>query len=914
MTANPSRVLTVFVIIFVLSIYLPNPIVTHRNVYAKTPLEENASIGPKTNSDFYIDQNFTIASGNNLTINDQNIIITSSELDTIDLTVHGHLIIENCTLFISNETINRVSSLNISVKGTGSLLKVEYSRLNYSGTLYLSKASALFFHTIVGENNGGNVNEPSRALRIDTYGSNVSVVDSRIGGQTVLNDPGNFRAGNIYGVNYNSQYPDSTPGNMTTHSVINTSINPIIDMLNLSISYKARANESYGVYFYLNTKSGILDNITLPYELGEGMKTIQLNLNVSYMSQRMGFFLNKSDFWLSKEFNTTDALGIFNLSITLYSNSWVRLLGQNYFSVISENSTYYFRNSSTDFNENSFKLIDGAQSYGKSYLELMNSTAAFVDTAIEGSEGPSSPVSVFNSTFIAAREVELEATDSGYSYPVDNFTVDPLNGTQAVLQYYQAEGVLSQILKAWDHNYQINVVPVPYFYDFDGNDYNFTDFSYSADKGNLRGMVSIDPFPNMSSNLSIAVQSINEPLQILKLSSADLHVSGISTFRVNVSGYLETNSSVGIMVNIENKTDGFNETFGSNITPNSNNSSLIRLNIAGLIPGSVYTCSIEREGMASIGFIAINSTPIKCLASLNGSVTISKAGIHYMVGGTSFLNATLSLNSSHSVAGSIVLMDGHSKVMTENVTLLPGENQFSFKVTNISQNSNISMQAHIPLLSQNSSNILSVKLIQNYKPEKYNIYFNETGLGVHPIWGIGIQGTVHMFYGKQGNVSLYSGNYSMFVISPSGYTSHAPGNIHVTNSFISIGLNFSKILYKIEFINTGSDNRTWKVFIGGSIFQTKGSTISVTLPSGIYYYEITEPEGYYTTNKSAVVNLTGNQSIKVATEKMEGTLARFTGVLENEKYVAVSGIILIASIAFAMSRRKHRWKIHQGKR
>ena len=913
MTAATTRTLTVFVIIFVLSIYLPGHIITQKGVYSQTSLVENRSPVPKLNSNFYIDQNLTISPGNNLTISDRNIVITSTELDSINLTVYGHLTLENCNLFISNISINRVKFLNVSVKGSGSLFQVEYSNLNYSGTLYLSDTRAMVNHSVVGENNGGNVNESNKALRIETFGSNVSVDDSRIGGQMILKDPGNFRAGNIYGVNYNSQYPDSTPGNMTTRSVINTSINPIIDMLNFSISYKALANESSGVYFYLYTKSGILDNITLPYRLGEGMKTVQLNLNVSAMSKRMAFYLNKSDFWLSKEFNTTDALGIFNLSITLFSNSWVRLLGENYFSVVSVNSTYYFMNSSTDFNENSFEMGDGAQSYGKSYLDLINSTAVFVDTSVEGSEGTILPVSVLNSTLILAREVELDVNDSGYPYPVENFSINPLNGTYANIQYYLAAAILSKVTHNWESKNQTNAVAVPYFYDSYNNEYNFTDFIYSADNGTLTGMVSIDPFPNMGSNASIAVQNINMPIESVKLVSAYLNLSGISSFSVNVFGGLEKNSSIDVWVNIENKTDGFNETFNSNLKPNSNGFSIIRMNIEGIIPGNVYTCSIQRANDESGVLTAINSSPVKCLALLNGSATISSASINNAGEGGSILNASISLNSLHSTAGSVIIRNGKSKVMAENVTLMPGENHFSLKAENLSQYPDLFIQVHAPLLSKNASNIMAVKLVKNYYPERYQVNLRETGLGERPMWGVRINGTPYMIYGKQGNISLSSGNYSILPIGPSGYRADVNGSLYVINSSSSINFNFSRILLRLVFINIGSDNRTWKVIIDGSIFETDGSEINISLPSGTYNYEISEPAGYYTTNRSSIVNLKGNMSISIATEKVEGPFARLAGLLSNSKFIAASIIILIPTLAIFINRRRHRWNLSKGK-
>jgi hypothetical protein len=909
MTATTTRTLTVFVIIFVLSIYLPGHIITQKGVYAQTSLAEDSSSVPKLNSNFYIDQNFIISPGNNLTISDRNIVITSTELDSINLTVYGHLTLENCTLFLSNKTINRVKSINITIMGSGSLFQVEYSNLNYSGTLYLSDARAILNHSVVGENKGGNVNESNKALRIETFGSNVSVDDSKIGGQMILKDPGNFRAGNIYGVNYNSQYPDSTPGNMTTRAEINTSINPIIDTLNFSISYKALANESSGVYFYLYTKSGILDNITLPYRLGEGMKTIQLNLNVSSMSRRMAFYLNKSDFWLSKEFNTTDALGIFNLSITFYSNSWVRLFGENYFSVISVNSTYYFMNSSTDFNENSFKMSDGAQSYGKSYLDLINSTAVFVDTSVEGSEGTILPVSVVNSTLILAREVELVVNDSGYPYPVENFSINPLNGTYANFQYYRAAGILSKVTDNWESKNQTNAIAVPYFYDSYNNECNFTDFSYSADNGTLTGMVSIDPFPNMGSNASILVRNINMPLESVKLVSAYLNLSGISSFSVNVFGDLEKSSSIDVWVNIENKTDGFNETFNSSITPNSNGSSIIRMNAGGIIPGNVYICSIQRANDESGELTAINGSSVKCLALLNGSATISSASVNNAGGGSSILNASISLNSSHSTAGSVIILNGKSKVMAENVTLLPGENHFSLKAENLSQYPDLFIQVHAPLLSKNTSNIIAVKLVQNYYPEKYLVNFSETGLGEKPMWGVRINGTAYMIYGKQGNISLYPGNYSILAISPSGYRADVDGSLYVINSSSSIKFNFSRILLRLVFINIGSDNRTWKVIIDGSIFETDGRTINISLPSGTYNYEISEPDGYYTTIRSGIVNLTGNASIMIHSKKAKTTFLYLEGVVQTEKYEIASPFILISSIALLLYRRKHRWKI-----
>ena len=908
MTATTKHTITVFVILVLLSIYLPTHTFTQTGDSFHTESTGNDSTGLNPYSNFYIDQNFTVEKGENLTILNQNIVVLSPDLESISLNVYGNLTLENCTLYISGNNVNRATSLNFSVSGSGSTLKVEYSRLNYSGSLYLYGTRAVIMHSVVGENNGSAVSNPKMTIRFMAYKSNVSVIDSRLGGQMILHDPGNFKAASIYGVNYNSQYPDSTPGNMTTRYILNSSIDPKVDLLNLSISYKDLVNETSGVYFYLNTQSGILDNISLPYNLDDGMKTLKMNLNVSSLSEGLSFFLNKSKFWLSKEFNGTDALGIYNLSISLYSNSWVRLIGRNYFSLFSENSSFFFSNSTTDFNENPYTLNDGAQSYRKSFMDIINSTAIFVDTSIQGDEGIYSPVTVMNSTFISASEVNIMAYDMGYPYPVNNISLNPLYNESVSLQFENATRMISRL---WTKSLQRigdNEIIIPYYYCNLGSEYNFTDFNYTADGGILRGFISLEPFPYMPSNATNFTNVVNIPVESATLGSIKLVTSGTSTFKIKFSGNFDLSSPLKVLINVENFSESFNETLSSNIYGISNHTAVIHLNLTGLIPGITYRCSIQSFYGASSGLIEVNSSPIASMAVLNGSIQVTNASFLYVKNGTSFLNATLSLNASRSVQGKVIITDRNLQVMEVNLTFLPGNNQFSFPITNVGKSFNLSIQANAVLLSSNSSYIVPSIIITGNNSQLYNVSFRERGLENTSMWGIMLNGTIHTFYGPEGNVYLGTGKYNLSVVNQPGYISKAAGTIHVGNSSSVFFVNFTEILFRINFINSGGVSKNWEVLIDGSVHVSNQSSMNLSLPMGVYNFEIVDPDGYSAIYNSSLINLTGNVSILIHSERNETPFSGIEKLMGEGKSVIGISLVLIPSIAVLLNRRKHRWK------
>ena len=573
------------------------------------------------------------------------------------------------------------------------------------------------------------------------------------------------------------------------------------------------------------------------------------------------------------------------------------------------NSTYYFRNSSTDFNENSFKLIDGAQSYGKSYLSLDNSAAIFVDTSIEGHEGVYSPIFEKNSTFVLARIAKISAIDQGYPYPVQNITIKPLYNKTVSIQFENVVSLLSRFETYGFQQKLDNMIIVPYYYNNEGHSYNFTDFNYTVDEGLFGGVISFEPYPYMSNNASLFSKTVNIPIEEVTLRSADIKLAGVSSFELSFSGKYNLGYPLKILISVKNLTEGFNETFSTIAYPGANNTSFTYNNLTGIIPGREYKCSIYVLSSPVNELMVASNTSIKSIAVLNGNVWITGASVPHTRNGSGFLNASVLLNASNSVPGNIIITNGNSKISAVNVTFLPGRNNFSLPIKKSWDYANLSVQAKAAMLSDNTSNSFSVVFAGPYIPKSYNITFMENGLVNQPMWGVKINDSSYMFYGKEGNVSLNSGNYTLMALNPAGYRSNILNFFLVRNSSIAISVNFTEILFLAEFINFGADGHNWGLLIDGAIFETNQATLNISLPAGTYNYELIEPRGYIAIRSSSIINLTGNASIMIHSKKVETTFFYLESVVQTEKFEIGSPIILVSSIALLLYRRKHRWKL-----
>lgn len=159
-----------------------------------------------------------------------------------------------------------------------------------------------------------------------------------------------------------------------------------------------------------------------------------------------------------------------------------------------------------------------------------------------------------------------------------------------------------------------------------------------------------------------------------------------------------------------------------------------------------------------------------------------------------------------------------------------------------------------------------------YNPYDFNAIFTETGLPSGTQWGVFLAGQKVMTSSSSLSVPVSNGTFGYSVIGALGYSATPQyGTLAVNNGSTDISLVFSSINFSLTFEETGlPSGASWSVSMGGHIFRTANTTLTLKESTGNYSYTIQGSSGYSAKVGSGAVDVNANLSVPVTFQKSNG--------------------------------------------
>ncbi|MVT35651.1 MAG: hypothetical protein GPW18_02595 [Euryarchaeota archaeon] len=158
-----------------------------------------------------------------------------------------------------------------------------------------------------------------------------------------------------------------------------------------------------------------------------------------------------------------------------------------------------------------------------------------------------------------------------------------------------------------------------------------------------------------------------------------------------------------------------------------------------------------------------------------------------------------------------------------------------------------------------------LKITILFNPVKYNVTFIENYLPQGTLWfinisnGISLNGT-----GNKIVVALMNGTYGYTIGTVDKKYSAAPGYFTINGSSAVLYVNFSLVVYRVTFFETGLYPGTnWWVKVGSLNVSSNGNTILMYLPNGTYEYSLPIIQGYMVNNSGKFTVYGNNINITI---------------------------------------------------
>jgi hypothetical protein len=145
----------------------------------------------------------------------------------------------------------------------------------------------------------------------------------------------------------------------------------------------------------------------------------------------------------------------------------------------------------------------------------------------------------------------------------------------------------------------------------------------------------------------------------------------------------------------------------------------------------------------------------------------------------------------------------------------------------------------------------SVGTVISFYPT-YNVSFAESGLWPNTPWSLVIQGFQHASNGSSITLRLVNGTYPYQAPKVAGWAGPIEGNVTVAGNSLVVSLTFVRLLFSVEFVESGLSNATvWNVTFNGTWNGTNSSVFGADVPNGMYRYLLSAPPGYYVASPAA---------------------------------------------------------------
>ncbi|HTP53996.1 MAG TPA: protease pro-enzyme activation domain-containing protein [Thermoplasmata archaeon] len=255
------------------------------------------------------------------------------------------------------------------------------------------------------------------------------------------------------------------------------------------------------------------------------------------------------------------------------------------------------------------------------------------------------------------------------------------------------------------------------------------------------------------------------------------------------------------------------------------------------VPNGTYAYTLtavagwEQTTLPFSGSVAVSGAdvaePTLAYTAVTYSVTFTESGLP---GGT-FWSATLNGNTESSTGPSIV-----------------------FRVTNGTYGFSVSAVAGYTATPASGTvgvagGPRSVGIVYA-PPSLYAVTFSEGGLPGGTSWAVTVGATTESSTGSSIAFSLPNGTYAWTIGAIPGYTPNlASGSLTVDGSAVSVAIEFSHHLYRVEFSELGlPSGHEWAVVLNGSVATGTGATITFLEPNGSFVYLVHSFGAFRVTN------------------------------------------------------------------
>ncbi len=170
----------------------------------------------------------------------------------------------------------------------------------------------------------------------------------------------------------------------------------------------------------------------------------------------------------------------------------------------------------------------------------------------------------------------------------------------------------------------------------------------------------------------------------------------------------------------------------------------------------------------------------------------------------------------------------------------------------------------------NESYVLGGKNV-DYLPLKYpqeafySVTFTESGLPSGTQWSVTLNGTTETSQTSSITFHEPNGKYFFIVGTVIGYSvSPSSGYITVNGTNVSESIKFTQINYNVTFVESGLPAGTpWSVTLNNITKYSKTNSITFQEPVGTYSYTVGSVQGYYVSQSTGTLSVTGNVKISV---------------------------------------------------
>ena len=154
----------------------------------------------------------------------------------------------------------------------------------------------------------------------------------------------------------------------------------------------------------------------------------------------------------------------------------------------------------------------------------------------------------------------------------------------------------------------------------------------------------------------------------------------------------------------------------------------------------------------------------------------------------------------------------------------------------------------------------SQTIYATFTPIEYAVTFIEQGLPAGQTWSLTVDGSTYTTTSSNITVMLPMGTYTYTYSSVNGYKLvNGTGTINVNMSGMMVTAMYVQVMYQVTFMESGLMSGTaWSVTFNGMTQTSSGTSISFMVPNGTYFYQVSNVNGYTTSNSQGLVSVNGN--------------------------------------------------------